>query len=130
MFKRIITLFFCIILISCCFSLNVSAEECAHQEDPFAVLVLPKCNREGYRITYCRYCDEILQNITYPATGMHTYVDGACSECDKLLDIVDLVKAKEYLLDGAYFEPYDLDANNKLDASDVITIKKFLFANY
>ena len=139
MFKRIIALFLCIILFSCGLIFNTSAQECVHQMDSFGIDYDLACISPFMKFDYCLNCD-YMEFIESPPLGHNYSENNLCTCCsavlgdinlDKNVNILDLIKLKEYLLDlPEYSYIYDVDFDNNLNASDMIVIRKMLFAEF
>jgi len=139
MFKRIITLFFCILLTSCSLALNTSAEECDHIDYAWGVAKDPTCTKPGYKITFCDYCG--YEEETEKAPYGHDYGEGdRCITCNAILgdinadaevNVLDLVELKGILLNQPqYSYIYDMDADDILNAVDMSALRKMLIDNF
>ena len=139
MFKRIVALFFCILLSSCCLAFNTSAEECEHMDDIWGVAKDPTCTKPGYKWTFCDFCG--YEEETEKAPYGHDYGENdRCITCNALLgdinadedvNILDLVELKEILLEQPkYSYIYDMDADDNLNAVDMSVLRKMLFDKF
>lgn len=84
MLKKIVALFFCLLLIYFPFGLNVCAEECEHQESAWGVIVEATCTEVGYEYVFCSICGYRSINIISPALGHKEVVDeGFAPTCEE-----------------------------------------------
>ena len=105
----------------------------------------PTCISQGYYKEICTICGMELAYQTYPMSSTHSYVDGVCSVCGKVAQMVrpgdvnqdgrysayDYVLLKrvlcgEYSLREASWVYADVSVNGRLDAYDYVLMKQYI----
>ena len=69
-------------------------------------VIEPTCTEDGYTEYTCTVCNETIAGDYVPATG-HNFVDGVCSNCGSMMNIINAGETKEAIINEsgkyAYF---------------------------